>query len=258
VVTVATGDFADRLDYTFTSFARNKFLSLHAFIIGSRLPEKRFPEITYHLKKPDPSFSDPLREMYYRRWEFIDSLQERFAVVVDNSDVFCLASIPEIPVLLRGAAVGACVEHGGSRYIAGQGYTSEYLNCGVTFWDIPKSRTLREAVVRRGKTRFRSVDDQLTFNEVVHTLFFDDLVVLPCQYNFRAHYGCSEKGWPAVESLNGIRIYHNAASMAHAKALVNVSPRATLPDLIPDARPLTRWEQFLRKVTLRGTKHHVS
>src|SRR5579862_8593532 len=113
VLTVAFGNFADRLDRTFTSFAQNPFLELHAFIVGDRLPEKRIPGITYHLRPPDPAFSHPLRDAVYRRWLFIDDLDVEYALVVDNQDVLCLQPIPEIPVLLRGAAFGASVEHAG-------------------------------------------------------------------------------------------------------------------------------------------------
>ena len=72
VVTVANGTHAERLDYTFTSFAKNPFLNLHAFIFGAELPRKRFPEITYHLVSPDLSFGHSMRDMYYRRLLLID------------------------------------------------------------------------------------------------------------------------------------------------------------------------------------------
>src|SRR5215471_5501448 len=93
VVTVASGGHAERLDETFTSFARNPFLKLHAFIVGDRLPSNRRPEIEYHLVAPDPGFQDPMRDMYYRRFLFIDELGADYALIVDNSDVLCMQTL---------------------------------------------------------------------------------------------------------------------------------------------------------------------
>jgi len=196
-----------------------------------------------------------MRDLYYRRFLFIDKLEEQFALVVDNSDVLCLQPIPELPQLLRGAGLAGCVEHGGSRYILGQGYTSEYINCGVTFWHVPTTRKIREDIVARGRSRFRSVDDQLTFNEVVHTRYYDQLIVLPCQYNFRAHFRTKVKGWPTVETLDGVKIYHNAESMPEAKKLATVKPLADLPELEADAAPLSSWQKTMRKIQLRMQPH---
>lgn len=255
VVTVASGPNAERLDYTFTSFAKNPFLRLHAFIVGEALPKQRLPGVNYHLEKPDDSFGDPMRDLYYRRFLFIDQLEEEFALVVDNSDVLCLQAIPELPQLLRGAGLAGCVEHQGSRYILGQGYTSEYINCGVTFWHIPSTRRIREDIVARGRSRFRSVDDQLTFNEVVHTRHYERLIILPCQYNFRAHFRKKVKGWPTVETLDGVKVYHNAESMPEAKKLMSVKPLADLPELEADAAPLSLWQKTMRKIQLRLQPH---
>src|SRR5687768_3773342 len=99
VVTVASGPHAEGLDYTFTSFLKNPFLTLHAFIFADELPRKQLPEIRYHLVRPDPSFGDPMRDMYYRRMLLIDDLDEEFVLLVDNSDVLCLQPIPELPQL---------------------------------------------------------------------------------------------------------------------------------------------------------------
>jgi hypothetical protein len=257
VATVASGPHAERLDYTFTSFLKNPFLTLHAFIFGDELPAKRVPEIEYHLVKPDASFGDPMRDMYYRRLLLIDQLEEEFVLLVDNADVLCLQTIPELPQLLRGAALAACVEHAGSRYFVGQGYTSEYINCGVTFWHTPASRRMREDVVARGRSRFRSVEDQLTFNEVVQTRYYDQIILLPCQYNFRAHFRRKVRGWPSVDSLDGVKIYHNALSMPEAKKLQIVKALAELPPLEPDTAPLTDWQKFLRKLQLRLQPHRA-
>jgi hypothetical protein len=257
VVTVANGPHAERLDYTFTSFAKNPFLNLHAFIFGAELPRKRLPGVTYHLVNPDAAFGHPMRDMYYRRLLLIDELEEEFVLLVDNSDVLCLQPIPELPQLVRGAGLAACVEHDGSRYFIGQGYTSEYINCGVTFWHTPSTRQMRQDVVARGRTRFRSVEDQLTFNEVVQTRYYDQMIILPCQYNFRAHFRCKVRGWPTVNSLDGVKIYHNAHSMPEALKLESVKALADLPALEPDSGPLTDWQKFLRKLQLRFQPHHV-
>src|SRR5436190_21657565 len=93
VVTVVSGPYAERLDYTFTSFLKNRSLKLHAFIFGEELPKKRLQEIEYHLVAPDPSFGDPMRDMYYRRLLLIDQLQEEHILLVDNSDVLCMQQI---------------------------------------------------------------------------------------------------------------------------------------------------------------------
>jgi lipopolysaccharide biosynthesis glycosyltransferase len=248
-VTVASGPHAEKLDRTFTSFAQNPFLELHAFIIGDRLPERQLPGITYHLEKPDPSFSHPMREIYYRRMVLIDKLDVEFAVVMDNHDVLCLQSIPELPTLLRGAAFGACVEHRGGRYILGQGYTGAYFNAGVTYWNIPASRRLREAYYERGRSRYRSVEDQLTLNEVVHALFYDDTIILPCQYNYRPCLApVKKRDWPTVTHLDGVKVYHNIFSLEQARKLIPVKSQAELEPLPVDPGPLTSRQQFWRRL----------
>jgi len=258
VVTVASGPHAGKLDQTFTSFAQNRFLEAHAFIIGDRLPERRLPGITYHLEPEDPAFAHPMRDLYYRRFLFLDQLDADYALLVDNSDVLCLQTLPELPVLLRGAGLGACVEHAGSRYLEGLPYTSNYFNAGVTLWNIAASRQIRRAIVARGRARFRSIEDQLTLNEVVHAGYRDQLIILPCQYNFRAYLApAGAPGWPTVTNLDGVRIYHNSTCVEAAKKLVPVKPEATLPDLKPDALPPTPRQQFWRKVALRMRPHRV-
>jgi len=257
VVTVASGPNAERLDYTFTSFLKNPFLKLHAFIFGEGLPQKQLPEIAYHLVKPDTSFGDPMRDMYYRRLLLVDQLEEEFVLLVDNSDVLCMQRIPEIPAILRGAGLGACVEHMGSRYVTGQGYTSEYINCGVTFWHTPSTRQMRQDVVARGQARYRSVEDQLTFNEVVQTRYYDQMIILPCQYNYRALLNRRLRGWPTVHHLDGVLLYHCAMCIDEAKKQTSVAAKASLPPLEPDKAPLSDWEKFWRKVQLRLRPHIV-
>ena len=199
VVTAIFGDFAEKLDRTFLSFAQNPFLELHAFVIGNCLPKRRLTGMTYHLRQSDPAFGNTMREAYYRRWSFIDELQMEFALVVDNNDVLCLQSLPEIPALLRGATVGACVEHLGGRYILGQQYTSSYLNAGVTLWNVPESRKMRLEIIARGRSYFRKLDDQHSFNEIVQTRYFDQMIILPSQYNYRACLAPKKiRRWPTV------------------------------------------------------------
>ncbi len=257
VVTVASGPHAGRLDYTFSSFARNQHLELHAFIIGEKLPERRIPGISYHLRAQDPSFQDAMRELYYRRFLFIDELGADYALIVDNSDVLCLQTLPALPQLLRGAMFAGSAEHQAGRYLLGQGYTSNYLNAGVTFWDAKKSKAAREEIVIRGRSRFRSVDDQLTLNEVLLTGYYDQIVLLPSQYNYRAHLAPTRtRGWPTVTHLDGVVIYHNSHCVDAAKRL-QPAARADLVALTADTAPLTPWQRTWRKIQNRIQPHVV-
>jgi len=198
-----------------------------------------------------------MRDAYYRRLLFLDEIGAEFALLVDNSDVLCMQPMPEIPQLLRGAALAACTEHAASRYIEGQGWTGCYLNAGVTFWNVPASKQMRQEIVARGRSRYRSVEDQLTLNEVVQTRYYEQFIVLPSQYNFRAHYKIWRRGWPAVESLDGVVIYHNADCVGEAKKLIPVASRAEIPALVPDGRILTDRERFWRKFRLRLQRHII-
>lgn len=256
-ITVAFGDFAERLDETFLSFSRNKNMELHAFIVGDRLPARQFHGIHYHLKAPDPRFAHPLRDAVYRRWEFMDEVGAEYAVVVDNSDVLCMQDLPPIPTLLRGAAFGASVEHMGSRYLCGQGYTSNYINCGVTFWHVPSTREIRQEILERGRAHFRNIDDQVSINEVIQTRYYNNMVILPCQYNYRAYVGVRKRGWPTVSHLDGVVLYHNRTCLAQAKALMPSKALAELPPLEWDQQPATRMEQFFRRVRERLRPHVI-
>ena len=254
IVTVAFGHSTEHLDHTFLSFAqKNPGVPLHAFIIGNKLPERRLPEITYHLVAPVPDFSHPLREVYFRRHELIGALEVEFALIVDSYDVLCLQPLPAFDKVLAGFDMAAATEHMGSRFIQGQGYTANFLNGGVTWWNVPKSADIRAEIGARGRTHFRTVaDDQFVINEVVQTKYFDRVRILPSQYNFRPHYLQKHRGWPTVESLDGVVIYHNATCMKEAKqAAASVKARATLPPLPVDARPLTEREQFWRRLRQR-------
>ena len=259
VMTVAFGPPVEKLDYTFLSFARNPGLELHAFIIAERLPERRFPEIQYHLVKPTPDFSHPLREVYFRRYELLDEVGAEYGVIVDCYDVLCLQPLPEISQLVGPAALGACVELSGGRYILGQGYTSSYLNAGVTYWNVARSKEIRARIVERGRRGFRNlVDDQICLNEVVQTRYYDQLRILPCQYNFRANYKVPQRGVPVVDHLDGVVVYHNSASMELAKKLPPPKAKADLPDLPPDPAPLTPRQQFWRRVRQRIAPHQTT
>lgn len=256
VTTMVFGSHAERLDETFTSFAVNPFLELHAFILGDALPAKRAPGVTYHLVKPENTFSLIYREANYRRWEVIDRLDADHVLVVDGIDVLCLQPIPELPRVLGGAHAAAAVEHNGGRFLFGPQYTSTYLNAGVSFWDLQASRDLRAEILQRGRTRFRSKsDDQHTFNEVLH-LHHDRLRVLTNHYNCRGLLRRRVRGWPTLTRLDGVLIYHTD-DVAIAKRMMPVKPRTELPPLEPDAGPLTPREQFWRNVKNRLQPHVV-
>jgi len=255
IVTVAFGHSTEHLDYTFTSFAVNRDVPLHAFIIGKDLPKRRLENIEYHLIAPVPDFSHPLREVYFRRHELIGQLEVDFALVVDSYDVLCLQPLPPFANLLGNADVAACVEHHGSRYVLGQGYTSNFLNGGAFFWNVPRSRDIRAEVAARGRSHFRTIaDDQHCLNEVILTKYFDRLKILPCQYNFRCHLApFRDRRWPSVDSLDGVIIYHNSTCMDAVKKRRPFQPRAALPALPGDGRPLTAREQFWRRLKTRLT-----
>ena len=258
IVTLAMGRAVENLDYTFSSFAINPGVELHAFILGARLPERQLPGIHYHLLPPVPDYSDPLREIYYRRMEVLDGLGVDYALTVDCFDVLCLQRLPSLASLLGDSHVAACVEHPGSRHLMGQGCTTNFLNGGVFLWDVAKSRDIRGEILARGKSHFRTVaDDQYCINEVIQTKYYDRLRILPCQYNYRAFLKSRRRGWPTVDHLDGIMIYHNAAGIDEAKKLLPVKPKAGLPPLQNDGGPLDPRAQFWRKVKLRFQPHVV-
>jgi len=253
VVTLAMGQAVENLDYTFSSFAQCPNVELHAFILEEQLPKRRIPSIQYHLLAPSPDFSHPLREVYFRRLEVLDELGADYALTVDCLDVLCLWPLPPFEQLLGNADVAACVEHQGGRYVLGQGYTSSFLNGGVFLWNVPRSRDIRAEIVARGRNHFRTLaDDQLCLNEIIQTKYFDRLRILPCQYNYRAYLkgACprEKRGWPIVEHLDGVMIYHNGTCLPAVKKLPPFKPRATLPPLPVDGRPLTPREQFWRRL----------
>jgi hypothetical protein len=256
VATMVFGSHAERLDETFTSFAVNPFLELHAFILGDALPTKRAPGVTYHLVRPENTFSLIYREANYRRWEVIDQLDVDHVLVVDGIDVLCLQAIPELPQVLNGSLVAAAVEHAGGRFMFGPQYTSTYLNAGVSFWDLKGTREMRAEILKRGRTRFRSKsDDQHVFNEVLHH-HYDQLRLLTYHYNCRGVLQRRVRGWPTLTNLDGVLIYHTD-DVAIARTMMPVKPRTELPPLEPDAGPLTPREQFWRNVKNRLQPHKI-
>ncbi|HKX60372.1 MAG TPA: hypothetical protein VJS65_00990 [Verrucomicrobiae bacterium] len=252
IVTVAYGHSTENLDYTFSSFALNLGIPLHAIILGRELPKRRIDGITYHLVEPVPDFSHPLREVYFRRMELIDQLEVDHALVVDSYDVLCLQPLPPFEKILGGSDVAACVEHLGARHLMGQGYTANFLNGGVFFWNVPASRDIRREIVERGRSHFRRrADDQYCINEVIQTKYYDRLRILPCQYNYRAYLNRKQGGWPTVTHLNGVLIYHNAPCIENAKTwLKGHTPQSKtdLDGLSKDPGPLDSHEMFLREL----------
>lgn len=256
-VTVVYGSHAERLDRTFTSFARNPFLELHAFVLGRSLPERRLPGITYHLRPPDPSWSHPMRDADFRRWQLIDELEVDYALVIDGCDVLCMLPIPEIPALLKGGWLAATSEHPNGRYVEGV-YIGNFVNAGVTFWDVRASKPLRDEVMARGRLRFRNyVDDQLCLNEVVYARYLDRLTLLPCVYNYRAYLHRRVRGWPSTDTFDGVRIYHHD-EIEKAKALLPVNTTPPLSSLAPEAGPIGPAMQFWRRFRQRLKPHIVS
>lgn len=263
-VTVVYGGHAGRLGEVFTSFAQNPFLELHAFILGDRLPDRRAPGVTYHLRPHDPAWSHPMREADFRRWELLDELGAEYALVVDGVDVVNLRPIPELPALLRGAAVAGAVEHAAARRFENGTFTANFLNAGVTFWDVARSRALRAEILARGRARFRNlIDDQLALNEVLNR-HPDALVILPWVYNCRAMLRPAPgarlpwrfRAWPALDSLDGVRIYHNAHGIAHLRGR-RFADLPELPALAPDAGPLDEAGQRRRRLLQRRHRHIV-
>jgi hypothetical protein len=259
VVTLAIGQAVENLDYTFSSFACCQNVELHAFIIGEQLPQRRLPQIQYHLLPPSPDFSDPLREIYFRRMEVLDGLGVDYALTVDCFDVLCLQPLAPFEQLLGNADLAACVEHPGSRFVLGQGFTTNFLNGGVFLWNVPRSRDIRAEIVARGRSHFRLVaDDQLCINEVIQTKYFDRLRILPCQYNYRAYLNKNQPGWPTVTHLDGVMIYHNGPCIKEALKLPPVRAKADLPVLPVDGRPLsTRLQRNLRSLRQWAVPHII-
>ncbi len=266
IVTTVFGSGANRLGETFTSFLKIPDTELHVFVYGDSLPTNPLPGLKYHLVKADPQFVSTRRDALFRRWTWPDSLDAEFALVVDGTDVICLRELPRFEKILRGAGVAGATEWGLPVKILGQGYTSTYINGGVTFWHLPSSKVIREEIVARGRARFRGeYDDQTVLNEVIHTKYFDQLVVLPSQYNWRALYKRDFRGWqhhwrawPRRDNLDGVYLYHNNNAVREVLQdypHLKIKSHAELPTFPQDQHPLSKWEMFKRKLAHRW--HHA-
>lgn len=262
ITTTVFGSGVNRLGETFTSFLKQPDTELHVFVYGDELPAAPIPGLHYHLVKPDPQFVSTRRDALFRRWTWPDTLDAEYALVVDGTDVVCLRELPRFEKLLRGASVAGSPEWMPPLKILGQGYTGAYLNGGVTFWHLPSSRAMREEIVARGRARFRGeYDDQTVLNEVIHTKYFDQLVVLPSQYNWRALYKKDFRGWqhqwrawPRQDNLDGVYLYHNNNSVAEVLRdlpTLRPLPQARLPEFPTDQHPLSDWDKLKRKLVHR-------
>ncbi len=262
IVTTVFGSGAEQLGRTFGTFSQNPETELHAFVFGSALPATRHSEIHYHLVEPDADFVSVRRDALFRRWLLPDSLGAEFVLVVDGTDVICIRPLPSFDSLLRGASLAAATEWGPPVPILGQGYTSTYINAGVTFWHLPSSRAMREEIVARGRRHYRGpFDDQTALNEVMLTSYFERVTILPSQFNWRGFYKRNYRTWrdgyrrwPRVDSLDGVYLYHNQRCLEDVQAAIQAAPprsKADLPTLPADQRPLSRWTMFCRRLLHR-------
>lgn len=262
IITTVFGSGAEDLGRTFSTFAAQPEAELHAFVIGSALPTNRVPGVDYHLVEPDPRFVSVRRNALFRRWLLPDQLGAEYALVVDGTDVICVRPLPSFTDLLRGASLAACTEWGGPVAIPGQGYTSTYLNAGITFWHLPSSKEMRAEIAERGRRHYRGpFDDQTALNEVTLTRYFDKLVILSSQFNWRAFYKRSYRTWQTgfrayarVDSLDGVYLYHNQRCLAEVLETVRTAPplaKAALPGLPEDNHPLSSWALFSRRLLHR-------
>ena len=262
IITTVFGSGAEQLGATFGTFAVQPDAELHAFVIGASLPSNRVPKIQYHLVEPDPRFVSVRRNALFRRWLLPDQLDAEYALVVDGTDVLCVRPLPPFESLLRGASLAACTEWGGPVPIPGQGYTSTYLNAGITFWHLPSSKEMRAEIAERGRRHYRGpFDDQTALNEVMLTRYFDNLVILSSQFNWRAFYKRGYRTWqtgfrpyPRVDSLDGVYLYHNQRCLAEVLQTLKLetpAAKASLPSLPQDSHPLSNWALFLRRLLHR-------
>lgn len=263
IVTTIFGPPAETLERTYASFTKVPNAELHVFVYNEALPKHQHPDIKYHLVKPDPAFLSVRRDALFRRWSWPDTLDAEYAMVVDGVDAICLQPVPAFANLLRGASLAAATEWVPPMRILGQGFTSVYLNAGMTLWHLPSSRTMREEIIARGRAHYRGpFDDQTALNEVVHTRFFDQLTVLPSQYNWRGLYLKNHRGWehhwrnwPRVDSLDGVVIYHNQhclQEVLEAAKTTLPAARATLPALTEDDKEaISKWTLLKRRIMHR-------
>ena len=263
IATTVFGPRAEDLGATFGSFRMVPDAELHVFVYNPQLPQNRIEGAHYHLVEPDAAFVSVRRDALFRRWTLPDRLQAEYALVVDGADAICLQALPRFEQLLRGASFAGAVEWTPPVRIMGQGSTSAYINAGVTFWHLPSSRTMREEIVARGRAHYRGpFDDQTTLNEVLHTKYFDQIVILPSQFNWRALYRKNFRSWhhnfrswPRVDCLDGVYIYHNQHCVREVNEAIRRSAplvRAELPGLPQDREPLSPamllWRRILNRL----------
>jgi hypothetical protein len=259
IVTTIFGPHAEMFAKTFATFAWVPDAELHAFVFNRELPRFQDPRIRYHLVEHDASLVSVRRDALFRRWLLPDQLGAEYALVVDGTDVICVRPLPDFASLLRGGAVAAATEWGPPVPIAGQGFTGAYLNAGVSFWNLAESREMRRQIVDRGRARYRGpFDDQTALNEVVQSLHFERLTILPTQFNWRACFRRNLRNnyrlsyWPRADTLDGVYIYHNHACLTEvAEALRTSAPaaHARLEPLLPDTQPLSPTARFWRRLS---------
>lgn len=262
IATTVFGPVAETIERTFGSFLGVPETELHVFVYNPELPRHRHPRMTYHLVKPDSRFVSVRRDALFRRWTLPDQLDAEYALIVDGTDAIRIQPLPPFEQLLRGAKLAMAGEWRPPARILGQGFTGIFLNAGVSFWNLPASRAIREEVVDRGRAHYRGpFDDQTALNEVVQTSYFDQLHILPPQYNWRALYRKNFRSWhhnfrnwPRVDSLDGVVIYHNQHCVDLVLADLQKSrpaARAALPGLAVDQHPLSPATRFWRRLAHR-------
>ncbi len=262
IITTVFGPKAESIAKTFATFTKVPNAQLHVFVYNPGLPRNRHPQIAYHLVTPEPALVSVRRDALFRRWILPDGLDADYALVVDGTDAICIHPLPPFRDLLRGASVAGAPEWGPPVRVLGQGFTSTYINGGVTFWDLKASAGIRQQIVLRGRQCYRGpFDDQTTLNEVVNTSFFDQLTVLPPQFNWRALYKKNFRSWhhnfrnwPRVDSLDGVQIYHNQHCVDEVLAAIanrKPEPKASLPELPADTHPLSNFELLKRRLAHR-------
>jgi hypothetical protein len=262
IITTVFGPKAETIAKTFASFLKVPEAELHVFVYNAQLPQNRHPRLQYHLVEHDAAFTSIRRDALFRRWTLPDQLDAEYVLVVDGTDAICVQPPPSFSDLLRGASIAAATEWVPPMRILGQGFTSTYLNAGVTFWHMPTSTKIRHEIASRGRAHYRGpFDDQTVLNEVVHTSYFRQLTILPSQFNWRALYRKNFRSWhhhfrnwPRVDSLDGVYIYHNQHCVDEVLAAIESkesAPYASLPTLAVDARPLPPLTLFWRRLVHR-------
>jgi hypothetical protein len=262
IITTIWGPYAASVQQTFSSFLKVPDADLHVFVFNDKLPDYRHPQFNYHLVWRDRAFRSVRRDALFRRWTLLDYVGAEYALVVDGTDAICLQPLPRFSTLLGANYVAGCPEWGPPMRILGQGYSSTYLNAGVTFWHVPTTIKIRNEIVDRGRACYRGpFDDQTVLNEVLQTKYFNLLGVLPAQYNWRALYQKNFRSWhhhfrawPRVDCLDGVRIYHNQHCIYEVLNAIEArqpSVTAHLPDLASDPPHLAFRQALWRRIAHR-------